>query len=815
MANPNKLEIIYQPAQKSIDFKLYKNDELLSDGSNYSKLTKYSREENKGKFVLQMQGQDFLDDILSPFSASINPVYIDFVTTEIESYDFEELVDDYNIKHNNRISLVKPASKVLPGMDACASFINEYGRAISLNLRDLCEKLINLDKKNKEIQRFVKEIEEQALSIDEKLNSFTNNVNICFVGITSTGKSTLINALLGFELLTMKDDPETSKVYEIKTPDISNKPYISFEYKNNPITISWNLDSLEISKPSKEISNFLKIESLKGSIQEQLKNIIIILNDKENKEFIGDKISVGIKIPFDSELVHYTLYDTPGTDSLDKKHQDILMDTLYSQTDTIVAFVINAKNMECSGNTILLQDIKNADGNSNKTKIDLDRSFFILNTADDAPELLEKYTKTIVDKKALENGDVFEVKLANKRLFFTSAKLALLSQKTDLTEDDEIDIASLRVKAKTDTRGKYYQHDRIGESRVGASRLRSNADKALEVAYENNNQKEIDYITSGLWSLREELSNYGNKYASAVKTAAISVVINSAIEIVNSKVNQLYLANNENIDSIKVELKKFEESTLRDIANITNKRTILDGKYFDEKISEKVGLSGIKTQEVENDINNLFIRIFGKASGVGIINNEKTKEFMKGFNSITRSYFEDINKNRMTYLINSKTEMLEEIKKLITADTNISEAIKKLIEGIKDPIIPSIQTTLKKAVDDIHSDENAFVKFFTNITSGKWHLESKKKLQESFISLWATEFENVRIKYRDDFIYANNELCADVKKKFEDKVHELKIEFSEYQNNLDLYGSVGEFLKKSLDEILLKKEQLQVKILAK
>ena len=812
MANPNRLKIIYQPAQKSVEFELYKNDEFLSDGSKYSGLNRYSNDENKGKFVLQLQGPNFIDDILSPFSPSINPVYIDMVTTKIEMDDFEEMVDDYNTKNKNRIKLLKPASKVLPGMKDCSIFLDEYARVILKNLRELINNLKKINVKGETAKNIVKDLENQASNIEGNLGAFTNNVNICFVGITSTGKSTLINSLLGFELLTMKDDPETSKVYEIKAPKEDEKPYISFEYKNTHITLSWNLNKVELNKKNKEISDFLQIELLKGSVENQLRDIVIKLNNKDNNKYIGKKISIGIKIPFDTDLVHYTIFDTPGTDSLDKTHQSILMDTLYSQTDTIMAFVINAKNMECSGNTILLENIKKADEGTNKTKIDLDRSFFILNTADDASNLDEKYMKSIIDKKALESGENFEVKLENKRLFFTSAKLALLSQKTELTEDEEIDKEALELKA---SKKKYYQYNRIGESRLRSERLKNNTEDAYKCASDKNNQLEENYINSGIWSLREEISNYGNKYASAVKLAALSQTINKVIDNVNSKVNELTLANKQDIEEINKELEEFKLTTLKNIESIVDNRIHHNKDNFDKAIGEQVGLSGQKTIEVEKNIKNLFERIFGKIQGIGVVSVNKTDEFMKGFYSITRTYFEEVNENLRKYLINLKTELLEEIKKLITSDTNISEEIKKLIEEIEDPEIPSVETTLKDAVIDIHSDENKLMKFFTNFTSGVLKLESKKKLQESFISLWSNEFENVRANYKNEFLKANGLLGSDIKKKFGDRVEDLKEEFTEYKENLKGYGKIGDLLTKFFEESLKEREVHHCKLFAR
>ena len=217
MAQPNKLVIKYHPAEGKISFKVLEGDTPID--KKYEKLQKYESKEN---FILNLQGEDFFDEILTPFIGK-SSVDIEIKTTRLDYEDFKNQVNNYNKDSKIKINLkdLCEANELLCMQDSFTQ-IKQLGASFS-NLLLEYEKNIkkiecNTDSSQECIDKNIEKIREQYKKIKKDLTvlSEDNNVNICLVGSYSSGKSTLINSLLGYKILPVALAETTAKMIKIQ-----------------------------------------------------------------------------------------------------------------------------------------------------------------------------------------------------------------------------------------------------------------------------------------------------------------------------------------------------------------------------------------------------------------------------------------------------------------------------------------------------------------------------------------------------------------------------------------------------------------------
>ena len=83
-----------------------------------------------------------------------------------------------------------------------------------------------------------------------------------------------------------------------------------------------------------DLLNGLKDEN--KSRHEQIATVLAFLNDMDA---VSHDIEIIFPIPLDSDAVQFTIYDTPGTDSNYIEHQEVLLNALSEQTQSILIFV--------------------------------------------------------------------------------------------------------------------------------------------------------------------------------------------------------------------------------------------------------------------------------------------------------------------------------------------------------------------------------------------------------------------------------------------------------------------------------------------
>ena len=338
----------------------------------------------------------------------------------------------------------------------------------------------------------------EELKGEEIISSFEKAQNeefeISVVATMSSGKSTLINALLHHKLMPVAAKATTATIVSIKetATDIDEDLYNSKFFSG----VAYDANDAIVEENSNVSYNLMK-EWNKNP------NISCI----EIKGHIPCISNVGMRL---------ILVDTPGpNNSGDKTHREKTFKKLKNSDKSLVLFVMNAENLDVDDETAFLDFV--CDCMKKGGKQSRDRYIFVVNKLDrykieddDINEALQGV------KNKLESKGI-----CNPNIFPATAEIALELRTNDFTSDYE------GFKENTRVHNNYHF-----ESYYHFSHLPEMIKQKINGMKRNANEKEIIEIHSGIVSIEEAIGLYINKYSRTIK-------IKDLVDSFNSKLNDL------------------------------------------------------------------------------------------------------------------------------------------------------------------------------------------------------------------------------------------------------------------------------------
>ena len=261
-----------------------------------------------------------------------------------------------------------------------------------------------------------------------RLNSYKFKIGV--IGEFSTGKSTLINSILGRELLPASFIPTTNQITYIKGGD---KNYVQITGDND----------------TKELLSSDNIVKLSNNSQD--KSIDIVINNQFTDE--------------------YTIIDTPGTNDPSRFSDEIVFD-LVGSVDIVIFTMKIDQALKHTEIEFISQLIK---------KKDIEKFFFVLNFSDEVNEpitiknevvaklhsilnldmqLIKEHTFIMSSKNSLEaklsgnmedlNYTGYNILIENLTLFIKNNKLKLLNEATNLELFNILNSIYLKIQVAID-----------------------------------------------------------------------------------------------------------------------------------------------------------------------------------------------------------------------------------------------------------------------------------------------------------------------------------------------------------------------------
>ena len=392
---------------------------------------------------------------------------------------------------------------------------------------------------------------DRALSSEEEIG---------IVATMSSGKSTLLNAILHEDLLPARNEATTAvvdKIYNDKSKHefrVSATDRDGNSIRDDVVATPKILDELNSNKDVSDLKLFGNIPNIK---------------------------EYGLRV---------VLSDTPGpNNSVDETHKSHTYKLISQAYKPMILYIFNATQLEINDDRILLGDIAREIKSSGiQSK---DRFIFVLNKVDVLDVEKGENAKKAIDRlKEYLKG----VGIDEPRIFPISAQLSRLIRlkkngKSELTED-ESDFLDTRVKRFTQQEDRHL-HNLAPLSQEGRKKL----DEFIALAQENDDKLNFADICSGVPALEIAINEYVEKYAIRQKIKLSVQSFRGFIESQKIKANSM-----ENIgkskENIDIAIKTLE-SIKKDMQNGSKAQAVQDrvnkfdfnkdiNAYLDDKSGE-------------------------------------------------------------------------------------------------------------------------------------------------------------------------------------------------------------------------------------
>lgn len=400
------------------------------------------------------------------------------------------------------------------------------------------------------------------LRAEEIINAFelarSSDFELCVVATMSTGKSTLINAMLGTKLMPSKQEACTAIISRIKDDsDDTDTPFRAEVYNKDDRLVETH-------------------EKLSYQIMERL-------NADENVSVI--KISGNI--PFvTSEDVSLVLIDTPGpNNSRDPRHRKVQSELLGKSSKALVLYIMTGEFGTDDDNTLLKRVAESMAVGGKQSK---DRFIFVVNKLDDRKKEDGDTEQTLERVRSyLKTHGV-----ANPNLFPAGALPALWIrqyQSGELTvENDEDEVLDMETKIKKFNRNSngsmhFENYVSLPPSIRGEINCQLETKRTEWKGNDNENPDEA-LIHTGVVSIEAAIRQYVQKYA---KTAKIKNIVDTFMH----KLDEVGC-----YEETKRELAANQEESKRIVAQITAIRQKMDDGCETKKFKDAVGKAVVKAK---------------------------------------------------------------------------------------------------------------------------------------------------------------------------------------------------------------------------
>ena len=326
----------------------------------------------------------------------------------------------------------------------------------------------------------------------EKAKDSKFEINV--VATMSSGKSTLINALLGQQLMPAANEATTATIVKIIDTDQDNFSAVAYDKSGQVV---------------KKLDN-ITLEDM------QALNADIKVSTVEIKGKIPCVSSVGMKL---------VLVDTPGpNNSRDKSHEEMTYKMIADSDKSLVLYVMNGQQLGINDEKIFLDYVCQSMKDGGKKA--RERFIFAVNKMDafspdpqdDGPECITKALDNV--KAGLEDREIYNPNI------FPVCSLPALQKRAEMKGP--------RARALNDFKmmceyydvmhfEKYYDYNNLPQT------VRNRLDYLMSQA--NNDDDKLE-VRTGVVSIEQAIAQYINKYARTTK-------VYDLVQSFNEKLNEL------------------------------------------------------------------------------------------------------------------------------------------------------------------------------------------------------------------------------------------------------------------------------------
>lgn len=534
---------------------------------------------------------------------------------------------------------------------------------------------------NEKIVNVFKELQEGPVDDfrDPKLKRAFDNINkaefpINVVATMSSGKSTLINALLNKKLMPAKNEACTATITEILDND--DECFKAVILGEDDVVLE------EISDLTYE-----KMDEL---------------NDNEDVQ----KIQIKGDIPFlDANSTALKLVDTPGPNNArNQEHKNTTYRAINNDSNNLILYVLNGTQLSTNDDSALLSYI--AEQMNKGGKQVRDRFLFVINKMDqfnpedESIEKVIKATKSYLERYGIKDPQIFPCSAftaLNTRIYFEDKDIDI----NNLTRAEEKKLPSAARDTLTMI-DKFIENESMHLEQY--TTLSPSEQRQLEydlsVAEKEDDTIKQALIHCGIYSIQAAITAYVKKYA---KTKKIKDLVESFQEV---------LASTEVLVKAKTQVAEDEKAAQECRKRAAKvKQKIEDGKeaeIFKAKIDHlnPMGSINYKAKQLRDGVDRKVTRVF-EPYGDTITNKEEAKRLVKQFLNMCSDEMAELTVE-LESVINQEIKETGEtiltgyLEKLGKFDEDTDE--KSLDFGTED-LIKGALNNMKTSVEEWHKDD--------------------------------------------------------------------------------------------------------------
>ena len=493
--------------------------------------------------------------------------------------------------------------------------------------------------------------EDVANAFNKALNS---DLEVNVVATMSSGKSTLINALLQRKLMPAKNEACTATISRITDNDDDNFTAVAYDSQKNIVSRYSNLT----------------YENM----------------DQLNSNSAVSEIEINGNIPFvTADEIRLVMIDTPGPNNArNEEHGKTTALALSRSSKMLVLFIMNATNLQTNDQDTFLERI--ARSMSVGGKQSKDRFIFVVNKMDtfgegDSVEESLRNVREYLESKGIKDPNIFPA----------SANTALQIRR--LLNNDPTLVNDSKTKRKIDNMA----YDLIDEDMLHLQKYavlppscKGIIDTELHTAQQNDDIYGQALVYSGIRPIEEIIRMYVTKYARPAKIKNVVDTFRKKIEDADTfvKLQNEIATNKDKQQEIRKQIELIE--------------TTLNNKEENEKFKETINKLNLN-DKVENDIKTISVRTTGKFNKFfekypNELDEDDAEELISRFNRLAKDTFDDYSVEVQNILDNDikekgnrlLAEYVERIKEL-------SNAISR--EGIKFDLLDLVSDKISELSD--------------------------------------------------------------------------------------------------------------------
>ena len=496
-----RFKITYNPYTNKIDFK-------VAETTEDNNATKWSNLPSESSFMEFQNAKCVFENCVERILSLINK-YIN--TTDSLEIVFVGTTEDFNVLRNAVYACPDPKAKNI----TCLHF--EIYPSASDSLTSIKQSFTRI---KTEFDDYIQSEDPSKKEIGEAVMKYMDTVKpeipICVIGNYSVGKSALINAFVGREILPSKANPTTA-INAIIRNDTHYK--VVFKYMQEEYEISFNGKNYKINKPSEpDLALIASVFNGSESCSTEPEMIHYILDRINNVNDTDETIAhidncVSVYVPFNNSLLDFDNYsfcfiDTPGSNNGEEKsHRATLEELMMDQTNAL-PIVVATKTSLASNDSFDLRRLLNVmeDGFSKQNCI------IAISMSDD---LVSSQIKEDIPDSVREG-------VADPTIMYVSPVAAIGTKKENSAEwIDQTYKEIFETKANTLLRTLPPDSNKTPCDRKLSKKEREGMDALL--------------YASGLPSLEQEINYFAKRFAEYKKCTKGQELLLNAMEMANRK----------------------------------------------------------------------------------------------------------------------------------------------------------------------------------------------------------------------------------------------------------------------------------------